>query len=142
VSVDGAVSPNQALNPSGNGGRASAWNERDSAPFDAEQSEEPSYRGYGCALVVTSAIALFVLGFVLQLVVYEFRDPTQTELPAMSKPLFNWFGLRPTEYLICYVLVLVADPRRISPHILLLPGRIIRRMSCWPIETHGVAPCQ
>lgn len=66
---------------------------------DTNSAAEPDYREYGCLLVVVSAIGLFVLGFVLQLIVYELR-PAQGDIPAFSKPLFNWLGLRPNYYLI------------------------------------------
>lgn len=65
------------------------------------QRSEPNYRTYATALTLGAALVLFAIGFVLQLVVYELRSQYHDNaLPAISKPLFDWFGLRPTSYLL------------------------------------------
>ena len=64
------------------------------------QPNEPNYRAYATLSTFGTALILFAIGFVLQLVVYELRAQYHdTTLPAISKPLFDWFGLRPTSYL-------------------------------------------
>lgn len=62
---------------------------------------EPNYQIVAAALTASAALVLFALGFVLQLVIYDLNGVfSQYELPAASKPLYDWFGLRPTAYLI------------------------------------------
>lgn len=64
------------------------------------QRSEPNYRIYATLSTLGAALILFAVGFVLQLAVYELRSQyIDTPLPAISKPLFDWFGLRPTSYL-------------------------------------------
>ena len=62
---------------------------------------EPSYRRIAAVVTVVAAIVHFALGFVLQLMTYElFESYSEYPLPAISKPLFESFGFRPTAFLV------------------------------------------
>jgi hypothetical protein len=69
------------------------------------QPKEPNYGAYALLATFGAAVVLLVIGLILQLVVPELRGLNQlifgggAELPWLSKPLFEWFGLRPTSYL-------------------------------------------
>lgn len=63
--------------------------------------DEPSYRTIALIVTIVAAAALFALGLVLQLLAYDLNEFYSTSpLPSASQPLFHWFGLRPTTFLL------------------------------------------
>jgi hypothetical protein len=61
---------------------------------------EPDYRRFATVVTIVMAPLLASLGLVLQIVAYELNALYfETTLPAFSKPLIEWFGLRPHAFL-------------------------------------------